>query len=825
MPPHGREKIKILFLAANPLDSRALRLDQEAREIGEVLDRANIACEVHFAVRTRDIPHALRRFWPNFVHFSGHGEKDKGIILEDASGHAIFVQKQALARVFQIFEGVKCVVFNSCHSREQARVVAQHVPFVIGMSQKISDKAAIEFAFGFYQAVRDGEDIAKAFEYGKLAVGLTYGIADEIDVPVLYNQGEEQIGQPFMPALAAQGAGLRDLGCKLSNSSVNQDDKQGSELPWENFENSALRIIEALYPGARLEVSRAIYPDQTRGGAANYIVSIDPNWDHETCIDSQITTLQSNKTWRSISSPFRLWVEVKQRSKPNPRPEKVGTNLVRAINENVAKLIIFTNTDFTTAMQEEVERFARRLSLDYCVLDGKKLTQSLKDLDSQGKTFASSNATSQPTKKLKEPLELSLSCGFTLDPGNAGLEVNALSGEPGYPVFVAADIEVLSGPTPAPVTISASLRTPSLGELLAYETQDASSSRVTSLHIPLAKGDRRRYIFILFPSKPGALSTRDIIFKASSGATVPRINYIGESSYHIRNVRMSDWIPLSRANLIDSLEKDLQRWQASNDTVSHLLLASAGMGKSHAVARLRRCWLTRGAIEVSLDGQIHGTDLSLIKRVFDRAFPLEPRTLGEDQTEAVAAWLTRSGMTESRAGEIATVVARNAGLETADANLLADIMSTLLRRLSMMAPVVLLFEDAHKARPSALSLLREVQRRLGRARVALFVTSRYEPDSSDLTEQKRWYLGLQELLPSFTQTVLPAFQRHEAIELIQRTLQTIEEHDAEAILNQVGTSPFGIREAINYLIDYNIAVYDANPKGSSPGSAGVAVEV
>lgn len=809
MPPRGREKIKILFLAANPLDARALRLDQESREIGNALDNADIDCEVRFAVRTRDIPHALRKFRPTFVHFSGHGEK-KGILLENAYGRAALVPQQSLAQVFHVFEGVKCVVFNSCHSREQARVVAQHVPFVVGMSQEISDKAAIEFAFGFYQAIRDGEDIPKAFEYGKLAVGLTQDIADEIDVPVLYNQREELFGEPLASALAKQGAKFRDVSYKSSKPSVHQDDKQGSELPWKNPETSVLRIIGALYPGARLEFSHPNYPDQTREGATSYIVGVDPNWKREACADNRVLAPRSNKTWRSLARPFRLWVEVKQQSKPSARLEKIGTNLVRAVNEDVAKLIIFTNADFPTAMQEEVERFARRLSLDYCILDGKKLPQLLKDLDSRGKVFASSDATSQPAKKSKEPFELSLSCGFTLDPGNAGIEGSGLSGEPGYPVFVVADVEVLSGPTPAPVTISAALRSPSLGELLSYETQDASSPRATSPHIPLAKGDRRRYTFILFPSQPGTLSTHDVILEVSSGAAVPRISYTGESSYHVRNVRMSDWIPPSRATLIDSLERGLQRWQSSNDTVSHLLLASAGMGKSHAVARLRRCWLTRGAIEVSLDGQIHGTDLSLIKRVFDRAFPLEPRTLGEDQAEAVAAWLTRSGMSEARACEIATVVARNAGLERADANLLADISATLLRRLSMMSPVVVLFEDAHKARPSALSLLREIQRRLGRARVALFVTSRYEPDSSDLTEQKKWYQSLQELLPSFTQTVLPTFQHNEAIELIQRTLQTIEVHDAEAILGQVGASPFGIREAINYLIDYEIAIYDHN---------------
>lgn len=811
MSSRRHQKVKILFLAANPVDTEPVRLDHEARGIKEALGEADIDCEVNSAVRTRDIPHALRRFRPNFVHFSGHGERDDGIVVENTSGHATFVPKQALAELFRIFEGVRCVVFNSCYSREQAQIVAEHVPFVIGMSQEISDEAAIEFAFGFYQAIRDGEEVARAFQYGKLAVGLSYDIADEFDVPVLFYQGREYVHQA--PRQFVEDENVR--AAPLAPRS-NHNKEKGADLPWDKFESLSLRVIESIYPEARLEFSRAPYRDHSIDGEANYVVGVDLSENRAVGAAHHNLAMPSNKTWRSHSNPFRLWVEVKQRPKASKGVEKFCNNLARAINEDVDKLVFLTNADLTKTMQEEVERAAHRMHLDYCLLDGRKLPKLLTSLDSPtaSRTDISTILESQLTTKLspkdsERTLEMSVSCGFTADPASAGFDGNALSGEPGHPVFVAADVEILSCSVPSQVTLSASLRVPSLGDLFAYEAHDASSLRSTPVQIPLATGDRRRYSFILFPNQSGTISTRDIELKASGGAATPTIHYVGESSYHVRNVRMSDWIPPSRAALLDSLEKDLRRWQASDDTASHLLLASAGIGKSHAVAKLRRCWLTQGAIEVSLDGQIHGTDLGVIRRVFDRAFPLEPRTLAEDQAEAVASWLTRAGMAEARAGEIASVVC-SGGFETADAGLLADIMSTLLRRLSLSAPVVLLFEDAHKARPSALVLLKEVQRRLRKARVALFVTSRHEPDSSDLTEQKKWYQGIQELLPSFTHTVLPVFQHHEGVELIQRTLQTIEAHDAEAILQQVGTSPFGIREAINYLIDYGIAVFDSN---------------
>jgi tetratricopeptide (TPR) repeat protein len=809
MSARRHEKIKILFLAANPLNTEALRLDQEARQIRQALGDANIACDTHSAVRTRDIPHALRRFRPNFVHFSGHGEREAGIIVENTTGHADFVPKHVMAELFRIFDGVKCVVFNSCYSREQAEVVAEHVPYVIGMSQEISDDAAIEFAFGFYQAMRDGESVEKAFEYGRLAVAFSYGIAGEFDVPVLFHNGHEYF-HPRKPPLT--GPSLIPAG------SVSKRHEAGAiELSWESFESLSLRVLESIYSDARLEFSRAPRSDQSKDSESTYVVGVDLR-DKGGSGGQDSPLARPSKTMRSLGNPFRLWVEVKQRSKSYRVSDQFCRNLVRAVNAEAAKLIFLTDETLPKTVQDEIERFAHRMCLDYCLLDGSKLPRLLKSLDMQSEskavstTLAISHLTSQssPTEEPDEALELSLTCGFTLDPASAGFEGSALSGEPGDPVFVVADVEVLSCTTPTLVTLSASLKEPSLGGLLAYETHDASALRPAILHIPLATGDRRRYTFILFPCRPATISTSDILFNASSGGVTTKIHYVGESSYLIRDVRMSDWIPPSRAILLSSLENELARWQRSSDTASHLLLAPAGTGKSHAVARLRRCWLTRGAIEVSLDGQIHSSDLSVIKRVLVHAFALEPRTLGEDQTEAVANWLAYAGVAQARASEIAEAISNEVGLEAADATLLVDILVALLRRLSAAAPVVLLFEDAHKARPSALVLLREIQRRLSKVRVALFVTSRLEPENSDLNEQKKWHQGLQELLPAFSQTALTVLQHHEGVELIQRTIPSIEAHDAEAILDQVGTSPFGIREAINYLVDYGIAVYDSN---------------
>lgn len=64
-------------------------------------------------------------------------------------------------------------MLNGCYSAAQAKEIAKHIPYVIGMNQSINDAAAIEFAVGFYDALGNGESVEFAFESGKVAMGLS----------------------------------------------------------------------------------------------------------------------------------------------------------------------------------------------------------------------------------------------------------------------------------------------------------------------------------------------------------------------------------------------------------------------------------------------------------------------------------------------------------------------------------------------------------------------------------------------------------------------------------------------------------------------------
>lgn len=185
---YAPNKMKVLFLAANPMNTVRVRLDEESRTIDRSLRqsefRETFEIKQHWAVRIIDIQGFLLRYQPDIVHFSGHGSNANEIILEDVQGKGQPVSVHALSQLFGVLkDNIKCVILNACYSEEQALAIAEHIDCVIGMSGKIGDQAAISFSTAFYQALGYGRDIKTAFDLGCIQIDMES--LDEKDVPKL----------------------------------------------------------------------------------------------------------------------------------------------------------------------------------------------------------------------------------------------------------------------------------------------------------------------------------------------------------------------------------------------------------------------------------------------------------------------------------------------------------------------------------------------------------------------------------------------------------------------------------------------------------------
>ncbi|MEG3917977.1 NACHT domain-containing protein [Microcoleus sp. T3_A4] len=160
---------KILILASNP--RKDLDLNREIYFLRSIIESSRYDSQfdvvIGDAVRPGQLQQLFLEHRPRIVHFSGHGEGAKGLVMEDEVGEPCVVSTQALSNLFKNFAGtIECVLLNACYSEVQANAITEHINYVIGMNQAIQDKAAIDFTRGFYQAMGNGESIEQSYKLG-----------------------------------------------------------------------------------------------------------------------------------------------------------------------------------------------------------------------------------------------------------------------------------------------------------------------------------------------------------------------------------------------------------------------------------------------------------------------------------------------------------------------------------------------------------------------------------------------------------------------------------------------------------------------------------
>lgn len=166
-PPVEPSVINILFLAANsqtqPLDLQKewVRIETDLR-MAKVRER--VAGKAVWEASMDRLMQALLDESPTILHFSGHG-RTRGIVLQSDSGGAQVVSGAALGKLLRLFKDtLQCVVLNACWSESQAQAIREHVPYVVGMRERILDTDALAFTSGFYKAIAAGRPVPFAFD-------------------------------------------------------------------------------------------------------------------------------------------------------------------------------------------------------------------------------------------------------------------------------------------------------------------------------------------------------------------------------------------------------------------------------------------------------------------------------------------------------------------------------------------------------------------------------------------------------------------------------------------------------------------------------------
>jgi hypothetical protein len=184
-------KHTVLFLAANPLATSQLGLDEEVRAIEEEFDRSGRRGRFEFVARWAAQPLDMLRELgdrkPTVLHFCDHDginfsesanenadvEDTWGLYFLGQDGREQFVSAKALQQVFGVGSAsVKLVVLSAAHSAAIAKALLAHVDCVIGFAGSIQDDATRAYMIGFYGGLAAGNSVAKSHRMGCAAISI-----------------------------------------------------------------------------------------------------------------------------------------------------------------------------------------------------------------------------------------------------------------------------------------------------------------------------------------------------------------------------------------------------------------------------------------------------------------------------------------------------------------------------------------------------------------------------------------------------------------------------------------------------------------------------
>ena len=197
--------LRILGMIVSPHDLAPLDVAHEKQRVetavGDLQKQRLIDLKWLEGQTWRDLQRAMRGGPWHIFHFIGHGgfdrSADEGVIaLADENGSAHRLLATELGRLLSDHRSLRLVLLNSCEgargseydvfSSTAAILVRRGMPAVVAMQYEITDRAAVEFARSFYEALVEGLPVDAAVTEARKAISLAVNNTVEWGTPVLY---------------------------------------------------------------------------------------------------------------------------------------------------------------------------------------------------------------------------------------------------------------------------------------------------------------------------------------------------------------------------------------------------------------------------------------------------------------------------------------------------------------------------------------------------------------------------------------------------------------------------------------------------------------
>lgn len=183
-------KCRVAFLLASPVGAGGLNVGMDFREASDAVQRSEnrnkMELRPFLAAHAGTLLDALNEFKPDIVQFSGHGG-DESILVDKVevktSGGMVLNYNVFSEMLASAEKTPNLIVLAACETTDGAEKLLNVVPFVIAMSDTISDWAGAFFSRRLYAALVSGASIDTAVRQARSFLAAEQ--LPEADLPAL----------------------------------------------------------------------------------------------------------------------------------------------------------------------------------------------------------------------------------------------------------------------------------------------------------------------------------------------------------------------------------------------------------------------------------------------------------------------------------------------------------------------------------------------------------------------------------------------------------------------------------------------------------------
>lgn len=558
-------------------------------------------------------------------------------------------------------------------------------------------------------------------------------------------------------------------------------------MSWQEFETATVQAVRQLYSKYDIKLSKTPFSqDGGRDGEAEHILAIGLGPD--------------------LAVTIKVLLEIKKRNRVNVGKSDLGSHVIDAFANKATKIIFITNREFTTPLHRWLEGFCGPLNMQFSLVSGKRLLKWLNEpdktsfedfaLDDEHTTskelFSSDEQTTQVND---EERTIQGRLTYTLDSNDKTGGKAPCTARSDRPIFAVIDLIVGKDVSPFHGILDI---VPRQKGVTIHRVGERNASVIFS------PGDRQRWVFTIWAETPGKwdASCFEIILRDTDIPLVIKSTndfYVPEQGLGIVLAKPQNFTETA-------IRRSFDTWRTLGGISLRFLISPGGLGKSFIVGRLRKEWLAQGFHEVILDGETVGDDVKLIERTFSSLFPFPKEPFKDEVRPAIVRWLKGLNLSPEACETLANDLCCSSGLQPSSYNvkLRAQLFATLLAEASAASGLIFVLEDLHKVSPSTISLLGEaltLLRGRGRGNIFFLLTSRPIRETGTHDIIANWLARLRELseLGEDAINIIDPPSKHDAYNILHQTAPSLEAVHIQQIVEQVGTTPFNLREALLYL--------------------------